>query len=59
MSSSIWMQCEGVSRLRALRVDAWRVVEAQHEVSTRKLVSSVAEQELLEEMVERVKPPAV
>ena len=59
MSSSIWMQREGVSRLRALRIEAWRVVEAQHEVSTRKLVSSVAEQELLEEMVERVKPPAV
>jgi hypothetical protein len=59
MSSNIWMLCEGASRLRALRLEAWRVVEAQHEVSTRKLVSSVAEQELLEEMVERVKPPAV
>lgn len=57
MSSSIWMQCEGDSELRALRLVAWRVVESQHEVSTRKLVSSAAEQELLEELIDRVKPP--
>ncbi|MBC8087414.1 MAG: RES family NAD+ phosphorylase [Phycisphaerae bacterium] len=38
---------------------AWRVVEAQHHVSTRKLVSSAEEQELLEELLERSKPPAV
>lgn len=35
----------------------WRVVEAQHVVSTRKLVDSAAEQELLEELIERAKPP--
>jgi hypothetical protein len=34
-------------------------VEAQHQVSTRKLVGSLAEQELLEELLERSKPPAV
>jgi hypothetical protein len=33
------------------------VVEAQHVVSTRKLVDSDAEQQLLEELIERVKPP--
>jgi hypothetical protein len=33
------------------------VVEAQHQVSTRKLVDSNEEQELLEEMIESVKPP--
>lgn len=57
MSSSIWMQCEGGSERRPLRLVAWRVVESQHEVSTRKLVSSAAEQELLEELIDRVKPP--
>ncbi|QJR37216.1 RES family NAD+ phosphorylase [Gemmatimonas groenlandica] len=57
MSSNIWMQCAGDSELRALRLVAWRVVESQHEVSTRKLVSSAAEQELLEELIDRVKPP--
>jgi RES domain len=35
----------------------WRVVEAQHLISTRKLVDSDVEQRLLEELVERVKPP--
>lgn len=59
MSSSIWMQCAGDSELRPLRLVAWRVVEAQHEVSTRKLVDSAAEQELLETLIDRVKPPAV
>ncbi|MEP6781753.1 MAG: RES family NAD+ phosphorylase [Gemmatimonadaceae bacterium] len=56
MSSNIWMQCAGVSERRALRVIAWRVVEAQHQLSTRKLVDSAAEQELLEELIESVKP---
>jgi hypothetical protein len=32
-------------------------VEAQHQVSTRKLVDSAEEQALLEEMIDRVKPP--
>ncbi len=59
MSSSIWMQCEGGSELRPLRLTPWRVVESQHEVSTRKLVSSAAEQELLETLVDGVKPPLV
>ena len=57
MSSSIWTRCAGDSELRALRLSPWRVVEAQHQVSTRKLVDSAAEQELLEELIERVKPP--
>jgi RES domain-containing protein len=59
MSSSIWTRCAGDSELRPLQLSAWRVVESQHQVSTRKLVDSVEEQELLEEMIERVKPPDV
>lgn len=57
MSSSIWTRCAGDSELRALRSSPWRVVEAQHQVSTRKLVDSAGEQALLEEMIDRVKPP--
>ncbi|HEX6558520.1 MAG TPA: RES family NAD+ phosphorylase [Longimicrobiales bacterium] len=38
-------------------MDAWRVVESQHQISTRKLVDSDAEQLLLEQLIERVKPP--
>ena len=40
MSSSIWMQCGGDSNLAGLEREPWRVVEAQHQVSTRKLVDS-------------------
>jgi hypothetical protein len=57
MSSSIWTRCAGDSELRPLRVSPWRVVEAQHEVSTRKLVSSAEEQALLEELIDGIKPP--
>jgi hypothetical protein len=58
MPSSIWTRCAGASELRPLAVDAWRVVEAQHLVSTRKLVGSDAEQQLLEELIDGAKPPA-
>lgn len=57
MSSSIWTACAGGSELRRLAVDAWRVVEAQHQIATRKLVATDAEQQLLEELIEAVKPP--
>jgi hypothetical protein len=58
MSSSIWTQCAGASEIRRLDVAPWRVVEAQHQLSTRKLVDSAEEQMLLEDMLERVKPPS-
>ena len=56
MSSSIWTRCAGDSELRPLRVAPWRAVEAQHHVSTRKLVDSAEEQELLEDLIDQVKP---
>ena len=56
MAFSIWTQCAGDSELRILRLSAWRVVEAQHQVSTRKLVDSTEEQILLEELIDSVKP---
>ena len=59
MSSRIWTRCAGDSEIRALRVSPWRVVEAQHQVSTRKLVDSAEEQALLEEMIDSIKPPDV
>jgi hypothetical protein len=59
MSSSIWTRCAGDSRLRSLRLSPWRAVEAQHQVSTRKLVDTAAEQELLEELIDQVKPADV
>ena len=57
MSSNIWTRCAGASRLRPLRLSPWRIVEAQHQVSTRKLVDSLEEQAVLEQLIETVKPP--
>ncbi|MGQ0563011.1 MAG: RES family NAD+ phosphorylase [Gemmatimonadota bacterium] len=57
MSSSIWTRCAGASSKRALRLEPWRVVEAQHQIATRKLVDSDAEQQLLEQLIDGVKPP--
>lgn len=51
------MQCAGASRITPLRIDAWRVVEAQHQVATRRLVDSDAEQQMLEQLIESAKPP--
>jgi hypothetical protein len=58
VSPSIWISCAGPSRARPLQGVVWRVVEAQHRVSTRKLVDTLEEQELLEEIIDEVKPPA-
>lgn len=58
MSRSIWTQCAEKFSFRPLSFDAWRVVESQHITSTRKLVDSDAEQALLEDLVDQVKPPA-
>jgi hypothetical protein len=57
MSSSIWTRCAGDSEIRALRLSPWRAVESQHQLSTRKLVDSAEEQQLLELLIDRVKPP--
>src|SRR5712664_3799874 len=57
MSSSIWTGCAGDSEIRALRPSPWRVVEAQHQLSTRQLVDSADEQIVLEELIDGVKPP--
>ncbi len=58
MSSSIWTRCGRRSSLRRLSGRPWRIVESQHLFSTRKLVDSDEEQQVLEELVERHKPPA-
>lgn len=39
------------------RLDLWRAVEAQHRVSTMALVDTLAEQALLEDLLEQSKPP--
>ena len=56
MSSNIWTRCEGRSRVGTLAGEAWRVVESQHLFSTRVLVDSDAEHQVLEELIEGHKP---
>lgn len=57
MSLDIWTRCAGPSRTRSIKERVWRVVEAQHKVSTRRLVDTHEEQELLERIIDEVKPP--
>jgi len=52
-----WTPAALSSEARALSGTCWRVVEAQHVVSTLKLVDTLAEQELLERLLEERKPP--
>lgn len=57
MSSITWTPTALASEARAWRGQAWRVVEAQHVVATMALVDDAAEQDLLEHLLERAKPP--
>jgi hypothetical protein len=56
MSSSTWTPAALSSDARALAGICWRFVEAQHHVSTLKLVDSVAEHGVLENLIEATKP---
>ena len=57
MPSRIWTPAALSSDARGLAGSCWRLVEAQHSYSTLKLVDSVDEQKVLEELVEETKPP--
>ena len=57
MSSATWTPGALRPERRRLSGPCWRVVESQHRVSTMKLVDTLAEQELLEVLVENTKPP--
>lgn len=57
MSSSIWTRAALSSEAAPARGTCWRVVEAQHHVSTAKLTDSAEEQTRLEELIEGSKPP--
>lgn len=57
MSSPTWTHDALRSEARPFSGPAWRLVEAQHRVSTLKLVDSLAEQAALEDILEETKPP--
>lgn len=56
MSSSTWTRDELLASALAIETVAWRAVEAQHRVSTMKLVDSLDEQAALERILEDTKP---
>jgi hypothetical protein len=53
----LWTRLVGEQHVRRLSSSPWRVVEAQHVISTRKLTDSDEEQRVLEDLLERSKPP--
>jgi hypothetical protein len=57
MSSNTWTASALLSKAAPLSGIFWRVVEAQHTVSTMKLTDSLEEQAILEELIEETKPP--
>lgn len=57
MSLPIWTPAALASEARRYAGSCWRLVEAQHRVSTMKLVDSLEEQALLEDELELSKPP--
>ena len=56
MSSSTWTPAALSSEARPLSGTCWRLVEAQHRVSTLKLVDTVEEQSVLEDLIQNTKP---
>jgi hypothetical protein len=57
MSSSIWTPGALSSNARRSKGRCWRLVEAQHHVSTAKLTDTANEQDRLEQLIEASKPP--
>ena len=56
MSSSTWTPAALSSDAQSLSGVCWRIVEAQHHVSTLKLTDSLDEQQVLENLIEATKP---
>jgi hypothetical protein len=56
MSSPIWTPAALSAEAAPLSGTGWRLVEAQHHVSTLKLVDTLDEQRLLEGLIEETKP---
>lgn len=52
----VWKQCKGKNHITAINQKAIRLVESQTAIATRKLVDSIDEQIILEELIETSKP---
>lgn len=56
MKKRIWQICQGEDQIKSIEAIIWRLVESQQKAATRKLVDSLGEQIILEEMIEETKP---
>lgn len=56
MSYNIWTPREALSEANPWQGSVWRMVEAQHIASIMKLVDTLAEQDMLESLLESSKP---
>lgn len=56
MSEDLWKKLNGIKKISSISETAWRIIEGQEYISTRKLVDSLEEQIILEEMLEASKP---
>jgi hypothetical protein len=55
--SAIWAACSSRAKPALLAGEAYRLVESQEQVATNALVRTLAEQALLEDLIEASKPP--
>lgn len=53
---NLWTACEGSQYIKPITVQPWRVVEAQHILSSRDLVDTTDEHDILEALLEESKP---
>ena len=54
---NLWTLCEGNKHIKPISAEPWRVVEAQHVLSSRDLVDTLDEHDILESLLEESKPP--
>lgn len=57
MNTGIWEACAGPDPVEPIEGLLFRIVESQVQIATQRLVSTLEEQALLEELLETVKPP--
>lgn len=55
----IWDKIKGKQYIQKINIQAWRVVEDQSRSTTRKLVDTSAEHDVLEELIEKNKPKII
>ena len=55
--ADIWQLCNGAEQIRPVAGTLFRLIENQEQVATLSYVDSLAEQSVLEELLERSKPP--